>query len=92
MRDGVVNRAFRSIGQDRVSIENLFEFIYRTTIVRVAIGMITKHQLAVGTFDFVRSSTAFHTQQKVVVNSGVQSVKPFGVVRYSENSLKPTIS
>ncbi len=76
MRDGVVNRAFRSIGQDRVSIENLFEFIYRTAIVRVAIGMITKHQLAVGPFDFFRRGSALNTEQRVVVNSGVQSVKP----------------
>jgi hypothetical protein len=58
MAEAVVQRALLAVGKDCVRFRDLFEFVFRVRIIRIAVGMVGHRQLAVGALDLhIGSST-----------------------------------
>jgi hypothetical protein len=54
----VIALALLRIGEDRIGLPDLLEFLFRAFVVRVDVGVILARQLAVGFLDVVRSRGA----------------------------------
>jgi HEAT repeat protein len=52
MPEAVINRPLLAICEDRVSLRNFFELIFRRRVIRIAVGMIRHRKLAICALDF----------------------------------------
>jgi hypothetical protein len=52
MPEAVIHRPLLAICEDRVSLRNLFELIFRRRVIGIAVGMIRHRKLAISALDF----------------------------------------
>jgi hypothetical protein len=50
--EAVIHRPLLAICEDRVSLRNFFELIFRRRVIRIAVGMIRHRKLAISALDF----------------------------------------
>src|SRR5882672_7280297 len=79
MPETVVLPAFLRIAQDRVRFCGFLESFFGFFVIRIAIRVVLKRELAVGAFDFLFRGVARNAQHVVIVAFSVQSLPFLGV-------------